>query len=176
MQVARWMQGVGFLFVAGAAVGIALSFGVYEIADTTDSAKFCGSCHVMEPFVASFQIELHGGNNQVGFSAKCNDCHLPHDNVLNYLFVKAITGANDVWVNTFRDTSKIDWIQKMKDPGRYVYDSGCMTCHVNLQAKSLSNPRAFLPHRAYFARTAAKTCADCHSDVGHEHLAEFVKK
>lgn len=176
MRDARWMQGLSLLLVTGVAVGIAFSFGVYEIAERTDSANFCGSCHAMKPFVASFQAQVHGGNNQFGFSSKCNDCHLPHNNVLNYLSVKAITGVNDVWVNTFNDASKIDWIEKLKYPSHYVYDSGCMECHGNLQAKSLSNPRAFLPHRGYFAKTTEKTCADCHNDVGHKHLAEYLKK
>lgn len=176
MQKPRWAQGALNLFVIGLAVGIFFSVGVYEVAETTAGADFCGSCHTMGPFVASFKIHEHGGNNQFGFRARCNDCHLPHDGLADYLFVKAKASINDVWVETFQSTAKIDWPEKLKEPGSFVYDSGCLECHSNLQNKSLSNLRAFLPHRMYFAGLTTKTCADCHSDAGHQHLAEFVKK
>ena len=176
MQKARWMRSVTFLSAIGIVVGLAFSVAIYEVDETTAGANFCGSCHTMMPFVSSFESHVHGGNNQVGFRALCSDCHLPHNNLPNYLFTHATAGIRDVWIQTFHDTSKIDWADKLKDPGRHVYDSGCMKCHSNLLDKSLSNPRAFLPHRAYFARTTTKTCADCHSNAGHKYLAEYIKK
>lgn len=167
------MQRFSFLLLIGMIVGIACSFSVYEVSETTAGANFCGSCHTMKPFVSAFEMHVHGGNNEFGFQAKCNDCHLPHDGLADYLVVKARASVNDVWVETFDNTAKIDWSEKLKSPSRFVYDSGCLECHSNLQDRSLSNPRAFLPHRIYFAGATAKTCADCHSNVGHKHLAEF---
>ncbi|MDR3568842.1 MAG: NapC/NirT family cytochrome c [Syntrophobacteraceae bacterium] len=169
------MRWASFLSI-GVIVGIAFSFITYEVAEKTAGAGFCGSCHTMEPFVSTFAMHVHGGNNKYGFQARCNDCHLPHDGLGDYLFVKAKASINDVWVQTFDNTAKIDWPGKLKEPGRFVYDSGCLECHANLQDKSLSNPRAFLPHRMYFAQTTTKTCADCHSNVGHKHLAEHIKE
>lgn len=173
-QKAEWMKRIGFLLLIGVIVGIAFSGAVYEVAEKTADANFCGSCHTMQPFVSTFENHVHGGNNKLGFQAKCNDCHLPHGGLADYLFVKAGASINDVWVETFDDTAKIDWSQKLKSPGRFVYDSGCLECHANLRDRSLSNPRAFLPHRMYFAGATLKTCADCHSDVGHKHLAEYI--
>ncbi|MGC8495094.1 MAG: cytochrome c3 family protein [Syntrophobacteraceae bacterium] len=167
---------IGFLVVIGVIVGIAISAATFEISETTSGADFCGSCHTMRPFVSAFEMHVHGGDNRYGFQAQCNDCHLPHDGLGHYLLAKAVAGATDVWGETFENTAKIDWGQKLKDPGRYVYDSGCLSCHRNLEDKSLSNPRAFLPHRMYFAKATTKTCADCHSNAGHKHLAEYINK
>lgn len=176
MRIRIWMQSAGILLIIGIIIGIVFSSVTYMGVEETGGARFCGSCHTMEPFVVSDQMNVHGGNNPFGFRAKCTDCHLPHNNLPNYLFTKAITGFNDVWVESFYNTAKIDWSEKLKNPGRFVYDSGCLKCHSNLQAETLSNPRAFLPHRAYFAKTTTKTCVDCHSNVGHKYLSEFIRK
>jgi cytochrome c-type protein NapC len=169
------MRWASFLLI-GVIIGIAFSFTVYKVAETTGGAEFCGSCHTMEPFVSAFEMHVHGGDNPYGVRARCNDCHLPHDNLGDYFFVKAKASINDVWAQTFYNTAKIDWPDKLKEPGRFVYDSGCLQCHSNLQYKSLSNPRAFLPHRLYFAGATTKKCADCHSNAGHKHLAEYIQK
>jgi len=176
MQKGRRLQNANVLLIIGTTIGIVLSFTTYIGVETTANAAFCGSCHTMRPFVASYGLVVHGGNNPFGFRARCTDCHLPHDNLPHYLAAKAETGLNDVWVESFGDAAKIDWAQKAKDPDRYVYDSGCLKCHGNLRRETLSNPRAFLPHRAYFAGTTTRTCVDCHSNVGHKYLAEFIRK
>lgn len=176
MQIRRWLQSASALLIIGIIMGIVFSFIMYVGVEETAGANFCGSCHTMKPFVASGQIHVHGGNNQFGLRTKCTDCHLPHNNLPNYLLIKALTGINDIWVESFYNTSKIDWSEKLKTPSRFVYDSGCLKCHGNLQAATLSNSRAFLPHRAYFAKTTTKTCVDCHSNVGHKYLTEFIKK
>lgn len=172
----RWMRRTSLFLLVGAIVGVALSFTTYKVSETTAGADFCGSCHTMKPFVTAFQTHVHGGDNQWGFEAKCNDCHLPHDGLAHYLFAKAIASTNDIWVETFTNTAKINWREKLKDGNRFVYDSGCLACHTNLEDKTLANPRAFLPHRIYFSGTTTKTCADCHSNVGHKHLAEYIQQ
>jgi cytochrome c-type protein NapC len=176
MQRAGWMRTVIFLLTIGAVMGAVISFATYVGVEKTAGADFCGSCHTMRPFVESYRLNIHGGSNPFGVKAECADCHLPHNSLPYYLFAKARTGLNDIWVESFRDTSKIDWSEKSENPRSFVYDSGCLKCHGNLQDKTLSNPRAFLPHRAYFAKTIKKTCADCHSHMGHRYLAEFIKR
>lgn len=176
MRIRRWIKSASTLLIIGVIIGTVFSFITYVGVEETGGASFCGSCHTMTPFVASGRINVHGGNNPFGFKAECTDCHLPHNNLPNYLFTKAITGINDIWVETFYDTAKIDWPEKLKNPGRFVYDSGCLKCHSNLQTETLSNPRAFLPHRAYFAKTITKSCVDCHNNAGHKYLTEFIKK
>ncbi len=176
MPKAMWMRGAGLLLFIGVIVGVGLAFATYEVSENTAGASFCGSCHTMKPFVSAFRIHVHGGDNRYGFQTRCNDCHLPHDGLIHYLFIKAKASTNDMWVETFDNTAKIDWPEKLKSGRRFVYDSGCLACHTNLQTRTLSNPRAFLPHRMYFSGTTSKSCADCHSGVGHKHLAEYIKK
>ncbi len=170
------MRATVLLLLIGAIIGVGFSFAVYETSEKTADANFCGSCHTMKPFVSAFEIHVHGGDNRFGFQAECNDCHLPHDGLAHYFFVKVKSSTNDIWVETFDNTDKIDWRKKIKDGNRFVYDSGCLSCHADLENKTLSNPRAFLPHRLYFSKTTTKTCADCHANAGHKHLSEFIKE
>ncbi|WP_216818770.1 cytochrome c3 family protein [Desulfurella multipotens] len=161
--------------IIGIVIGVLLSFATYIGVEKTAGENFCASCHSMQPMVQSYTLDVHGGNNQFGFKAQCTDCHLPHNSLPNYLFTKAKTGLNDVFFETFTNTSKINWAQKLKDPNKYVYDSGCLKCHSNLKEESLQNQRAFLAHRAYFAKTTTQSCVDCHSNVGHKDLKAFIK-
>jgi cytochrome c-type protein NapC len=113
----------------GVFVGMLLSLFTAHIVEETSDEKFCGSCHTMEPMIKAFKNDIHGGNNRVGFRATCTDCHLPHDNVVNYMTQKSLTGMHDVWVETFGDTKNIDWEKKREHRKRFVYDSGCLRCH-----------------------------------------------
>lgn len=168
------MLKVGTIGIIGVIVGIVISYFTYVGVEKTSGENFCSSCHTMQPMVNSYKIDMHGGNNQFGFKAQCTDCHLPHNNLANYLVQKAKTGLNDVLFQTFTNTSKINWQEKLKEPNEFVYDSGCLKCHANLQEESLQNQRAFLAHRAYFAKTTNQTCIDCHNNVGHKNLQEFI--
>ncbi len=176
MKDAKWLKKHVSIGIIGVVVGICISFITYTGVEKTAGENFCSSCHTMKPMVASYSLDVHGGNNQYGFKAQCTDCHLPHNNLPNYLFVKAKTGMNDVITETFSNTDKIDWSAKLKEPNHFVYDSGCLKCHSNLEDQTLSNQRAFLAHRAYFAKTTSQTCVDCHSNVGHKDLKEFIKR
>lgn len=155
---------------AGVAIGGAGIIGAVVGVKLTSDAEFCGSCHSMEPMVKSWEQSIHGGKNRDGVVTDCVDCHLPHDNLVNYMFAKSVTGINDVCVETFGDVSKIDWKANRKTRSHYVYDSGCMKCHKNLEESSMPNPKAFIAHKAYFLDKEGKTCVDCHKHVGHKHL------
>jgi cytochrome c-type protein NapC len=124
----------------------------------------------MEPFVASNADNTHGGNNEYGIKASCSDCHLPHDNSANYLYIKAQTGIHDMWVETFEDTSKIDWRAKTEHREEFVYDSGCLTCHVELEKATRDQEE----HTRYFAGETTSKCATCHEEVGHSNLNKHL--
>lgn len=136
----------------------------------TSHAKFCVSCHSMEPFVLSNADNHHGGNNDFGIKASCTACHLPHDNSANYLYVKARTGLHDIFAETFYDTSAIDWKAKTEHREDFVYDSGCLTCHVELEAATQDTEE----HTRYFAGTTDSKCVTCHEEVGHSNLNKYL--
>jgi len=146
----------------------------YALHATSDQA-FCGSCHSMKPMQASFLNDKHGGASTKGVQALCSDCHLPQDNYISYLYVKAKSGAWDVWKEFILGAEDVDWHAKRKRANEFVYDSGCLKCHNNLQAGSESSNKQFVAHKPYFLGTTEKSCIDCHS-VGHKNLEQQLKR
>lgn len=71
---------------------ILVALGLVAIAvsalKTTDKPEFCASCHVMEDQKKSWMKSVHR-------DVKCVECHLPHQNSLEYYYWKAKLGLND---------------------------------------------------------------------------------
>jgi cytochrome c-type protein NapC len=157
-------------------LGILFSLATAEGIHATSGADFCVGCHVMEPMVASYKESIHGGKNEHGIQASCTDCHLPHDSVFGYVVAKGLSGMRDVWGNFVKDPTKIDWQERREDRRHYTYDSGCMGCHHELEEATMSNQKAFLPHRDYFRGSTNETCVSCHENVGHKDLGLYLKR
>lgn len=157
-------------------IGLFMSLGIAQGVKETGDAKFCVKCHTMQPMADAYHASTHGGSNKVGVEAECNDCHLPHDNVANYLYHKAKIGFHDIKVQTFGDLESIDWEEKRKHASSYVFDSGCLSCHVNLKNATMGTPKGYLAHRQYFLKFTDKKCVDCHKNVGHYNLGGYIKK
>lgn len=166
----RYLVYLLILFVAG----FVLPFLSWLVGDesftATSDANFCVGCHSMEPFVLSNADALHGGDNDFGIKASCATCHLPHENSAGYLYAKARTGLHDIFVEVFRDTSKIDWKAKSEFREEFVYDSGCMTCHSELEAATMDEK----DHRNYFQGITDSQCVTCHEEVGHSNLNKYL--
>jgi len=153
------------LAVIAPVIAMASWMGVQYAFERTSDAPFCTDCHAMKPMGETFKLSVHGGNNRVGFTAECNDCHLPHNNVFNYFLTKARMGSNDLLTQLTGEPEKIDWIAKLEHRDQYVYDSGCLKCHKNLKD---SVPWV---HESYFAG-GMDSCLACHEDIAHPGLAE----
>lgn len=164
------------IFVLGGLVGLAFALGIAQVVYVTGDDKFCTSCHVMNPMRDAYLDDVHGGKNKVGFKAECVSCHLPHDNVAHYIYQKSMDGIKDVYGVLFKDAEKLDWQARRKESSRFVYDSGCLHCHTDLQNATSSNMKSFLPHRDYFNKYTKKTCVECHTNVGHKNLGFHLKK
>jgi len=164
------------LVLVGCVLGGAASLVGVVAVEKTSGVEFCASCHTMTPMVQAYREDLHGGNNRSGLLAECSDCHLPHDNVLHYLFQKGLTGTKDVLVETFGRPEHIDWEERRKRREVFTYDSGCLKCHHNLQTATMADPKAFIAHKAYFMGATDKTCVSCHEHVGHKHLGLFLRR
>ncbi len=163
-------------FIAGGLVAVALTLGVAQFIYVTGDDKFCNSCHVMNPMTEAFAKDVHGGAGKTGFKAECAACHLPHDNIFKYTFQKAVTGTYELMSNTFGSPEKIDWQARRQNRANYVYDSGCLHCHGDLDRVVANNQKAFLAHRDYFAKNINKKCVECHENVGHKELGFHLKK
>lgn len=152
-------------------ISIAIALIGTEIVKRTSNAEFCVSCHAMQPMVNTYQRDTHGGRNPHGFSAECTDCHLPHNNTLNYLWVKAKMGANDLFKVLFTDTNKIDWHHKRQQRTEFVFDSGCLNCHQQLFNRTqVNHVKSLETHQIYLDSQITQNrlqCVSCHVTVGH---------
>ncbi len=150
---------------------VTVSWMVVETSiEVSSHADFCIVCHAMEPMVMSYRDSVHGGNNPRGVMAACTDCHTSHTNVISQLYTKARSGTHDVWVTLTRDEATLDWQAKREEHNAYVYDSGCLSCHRNLETVTAGKGE----HAKYFAGLVDSQCVDCHEGVGHENLNMYI--
>ncbi len=161
-----WVGGIVVLFLL-----IVVSWmGIETSIEVSSHADFCIVCHAMEPMVESYHDSVHGGNNPRGIMAACTDCHTDHTNVVTHLFTKARSGSHDIWVTMTRDESTLDWQAKREQHNAYVYDSGCLSCHRNLESVTAGRGE----HAKYFSGLVDSQCVDCHEGVGHENLNKYL--
>ncbi|BCO09612.1 hypothetical protein GF1_19880 [Desulfolithobacter dissulfuricans] len=158
--------------VAGVVVVMSSGF----VFDLGNRASFCGSCHVMKPFVMSWQEDVHGGQNRTGSVAHCNQCHLPHDNLLSFLESKITSGVRMAVNNLFIEGRNYDWAGNARENrNRFVHDSGCMDCHGELEPPGLSEA-GVQAHREYLAGRQESSCTGCHPRVGHRNGLSSAEK
>ena len=145
-----------YLFIAAINVGI----------EYTSSDEYCQSCHVHTESDAAWKLSTHYDNGS-GVVVHCVDCHLPPKGE-GYLWAKIKHGSNDLWVNTFHDTDKINW-QAKSDPEvaiDFTYMNSCQKCHSNIFPSTLSDEGGDA-HLHYQNNLETITCLNCHITVGH---------
>ncbi|HSN70141.1 MAG TPA: NapC/NirT family cytochrome c [Steroidobacteraceae bacterium] len=166
---------VAVFAIAVVPAGVVAAWMVTEtMVEETSGAEFCGSCHTMAPMVASYRADVHGGAGLEGVQAKCNYCHVPADNVFIYMVKKAQFGLHDVWAQLTYDLDEIDWQAKRAHRTTYVFDSGCLNCHENVERATAPSAAAFIAHRSYFLGETDVQCVSCHPHVGHADLGRHL--
>ncbi len=168
----------GILFV-GILIGVFFSYGTYFGLKETSGEKFCVICHEMDPMVIAYKEDPHGGKGKVGASARCVDCHLPHDNLVKYIYAKAKSGVIEAAIHFFGNVEEIDWSKNLKNRESYVYDSGCLECHGNVldDTLAITSKQAMKMHKHYkkLKNTSEEIkCVSCHFDAGHKSLRSFL--
>ncbi len=161
-----WLSIIGGLLLLIVISWMGVEMGI----EVSSRADFCGVCHTMEPMVKSYHDSIHGGNNPRGIMAACTDCHVSHENVFVHFAGKAQSGTHDAWVTLTRNEADLDWQAKRANHNEYVYDSGCLTCHRNLQ--EATSGKEF--HDTYFEGKTGSQCVDCHAEVGHDNLNKYL--
>lgn len=161
----------------GLLIGIIFSWLTYEGLHRTSDHNFCVICHEMSPMVISYKTDVHGGAGRSGFKAKCVDCHMPHDNIFNYIFTKAKNGLIEGSIHFFGDPSNIDWHKNRQRKEEFVYEDGCIKCHENYINLPNLNPKAKKMHEHYETlKTTSKkiNCISCHYEIGHNGLRSIL--
>ena len=105
MQVKRWV--LVALLLGSATVGAVAIIASDVIYHHTSTNAFCTSCHSMaiQADDAYFKRSAHRSNSR-GVLASCGDCHIPKTNWFVETYVKATSGARDVFselTHNFKD-------------------------------------------------------------------------
>jgi len=112
----------------------------------SNDASACVNCHVMQE---QFDAWGHSSHYRV---ATCNDCHSPHDNVVNQYFAKAVNGINHSAAFTL-DT--YDQVIMIKDFNLDIVNGNCTYCHTDLV------------HTVVDYEDDSLRCTSCHAGIGH---------
>lgn len=144
----RFIERRGILLILiGVFVGIVLFAGGSKGLEATDSPEFCSSCHIMESAHDSFMDSNHA-------TLSCNDCHVPHDNVVSKLWYKGKAGLGHIYYNTL-GTEKIPDVLHATQSTEDVVNDNCMRCHEPAM-ENLEHPDV-----------KDRGCISCHRQVPH---------
>ncbi|MCU0370697.1 MAG: cytochrome c nitrite reductase small subunit [Bacteroidales bacterium] len=120
----------------------------------SDKPETCMNCHIMAP---QFSTWNHSSHREV---TNCNECHVPHDNLLRKYFFKAKDGMRHATIFTLRAEPQVIFI---KEAGIEVVQDNCIRCHEKLLKDS--KLEAYTDLTNHF-RTE-RLCWDCHREVPH---------
>lgn len=159
---------VGGLVLGVALFGLGASFMVYA-----NSEPFCaGSCHEMGTLRQEHAGTIHD-KNRSGVRATCNDCHIPHEYVPNYLAKLGL--LSDFWGHyiTHSISTKEKFDAKRYELARRVWvymkenDSReCRHCHTTAKMDpEKQSDKAKSRHEK--GRAEGRTCIDCHFAIAH---------
>ena len=165
-QILYWVGGAAAVFLLMLVSWMAVETGI----EISSRATFCNVCHSMVPMVDSYRDNSHGGNNPRGITAACTDCHVTHESLFRHFLGKAKSGTHDIWVTLTTDEMSQDWQAKRAEHNEYVYDSGCLTCHQELESVTQNQEE----HNNYFNDVIDSQCVDCHEEIGHSNLNKYL--
>ncbi|MDH5934338.1 cytochrome c3 family protein [Vibrio splendidus] len=173
---------IASLLVIGSGIGLLTALPATEVLHSLSSNEFCASCHTMEPMVETFANSVHGGNNSHGFVAECVDCHLPKSNIVEELYVKGTSGMRHLWGEYVLGMEELDYEALHPKRTEYVYDSGCVNCHRDLERRaSIATEDGKISdwtHNLAFANKDNDPqwkCSSCHYDIAHPNLKENMR-
>ena len=120
----------------------------------SDDPQACVNCHVMTPVYNSW---MHSSHREW---AKCNDCHVPHDNVFNKYYFKAKDGLYHASVFLSRGEPEVI---RMKEAGVEVVQSNCIRCHED----QVTDARLSVSVENHLENRTERKCWTCHQEVPH---------
>lgn len=141
-------------------IGVIIGLGLYifKISNAasylSDDPETCINCHVMNPQYATWN---HSSHREV---ANCNDCHVPHNNVVNKYFFKAKDGLRHATIFTLRAEPQVIFI---KHEGKEVVQQNCIRCHEKLVTDNAGIAR-FETSRHF---RMERSCVECHRETPH---------
>lgn len=120
----------------------------------SDNPSTCVNCHIMAPQYATWNHSSHRER------ASCNDCHVPHNNIVNKYYFKAKDGLRHATMFTLRKEPQVILI---KEQGKRVVQDNCLRCH----AKLLTDAKVSNYSSEYQHVRSERPCWECHREVPH---------
>lgn len=118
-----------------------------------DDPSACINCHIMIPQYTTWQ---HSSHARV---ATCNDCHVPHDNILHMYYFKAKDGSRHATLFTLRME---DQVIRITEPSMKVVQMNCVRCHEHVNDRV--HTKVTLKQ---IQHGEGKLCWECHREVPH---------
>jgi cytochrome c-type protein NapC len=166
-------RGSILVLAVGLILGLTAFFSAGSFMVYANSEKFCAtSCHEMSYLAVEHKGTIHD-TNRTGVRATCNDCHVPHGYITNYL--AKLNLFNDYWGHfvTHSIDSKEKFEAKRAELAAKVWvymkqnDSReCRHCHTTAKMDAeKQTEKAKARHEKL--RTEGLTCIDCHFAIAH---------
>jgi cytochrome c nitrite reductase small subunit len=119
-----------------------------------DKPETCVNCHIMAPQYATWSHSSHRE------WAHCNDCHVPHGNIISKYYFKAKDGLRHASMFTLRLEPQVIYI---REAGRKVVRQNCIRCHSEL----LTDSRLMNYSRNTNEYRRNRDCLECHRVTPH---------
>lgn len=149
--------------LASILLGMFLGSGVYTFVSAhgtsylSNDPAVCVNCHSMREEYDGWR---HGSHHAV---AVCNDCHLPHTNVISKLFVKASNGYHHSKAFTLMNYPEPI---RIKPGNAEVLEANCIRCHSELTGELRAHGTLGVSTDP-IQKADLYGCVRCHQEVGH---------
>ncbi len=151
-------------FIAG---GLLVGLGAYSMymsrahSYLSDDPSACVNCHIMAPYYQSWNHSSHAR------WTNCNDCHVPHENVVSKYAFKAKDGLYHAAVFTIKGEPQV--IRSREESNNVIMEN-CIRCHTQLNTDFVKTGMITYTE----ARDGmGKACWDCHTQVPHTKVSNL---
>lgn len=149
-----WRKRAGTVLAVAVGISLFIAKESRVTSYLSDDPQTCVNCHVMTPVYNSW---MHSSHREW---ASCNDCHVPHNNVVNKYYFKAKDGLYHASVFTARVEPDVI---KMKEASQKVVQQNCIRCHV--QQVTQEKYAGWLD--GHEENRLGRQCWSCHKQVPH---------
>ena len=146
------------LLITAILIGAAIGLGGYTFVYAkgysyiSNDPGACANCHIMDEHFDAWQKASHHS------VATCNDCHTPHDSLLDKYVVKA---KNGFWHSLYFTSGDFPYPIRITEPNHEVVEGACRYCHETVALT--------VDHGISGEAEDGETvdCTHCHRYVGH---------
>lgn len=147
---------IAVILILGITTGLIIfAFRISKAASyLSDEPKTCVNCHIMAPQFATW---YHSAHREV---TNCNDCHVPHNNIINKYYFKAKDGLRHATIFTLRREPQVIFIL---EAGKQVVQQNCIRCH----AYTINDDNMLALTSEFHTARSERKCWECHRETPH---------